>query len=131
MSSRVKKSLGLGLYFIVTDAMLTSPPIVIALAAIFHSVSAKGEEQQLKSLSKLVSAQAARIQALEALVQSSGKRKGAPAPDKGFEAEPELLAFRMEERRRAAQKKQELLVPVFNVSVSSISSMLHAPAVAR
>ena len=95
-------------------------------------MSAKSdEEQQLKSLNKLVSAQAARIQALEALVQSAGSkggRKGMPAPDKVLEAEPELLAFRIEERRRAALKKQELLVPVFNVSVSSISSMLHAPA---
>ena len=85
-------------------------------------------DEHLKGLSKLVAVQSARIQALEAQL-----KKSAPCPAakvsraKGAskcllsdsESEPEIQAFRLHERQRAAAKRQALLTPVFNVSVGS------------
>jgi hypothetical protein len=104
-------------------------PIVFGILVLVGTAWAKKTDEpveaRVQKLDKLVNAQATRIQALEAALQScSSKSKGKGAKcdpdlfDAALDAEPELRAFRAVEKARAAAKKQEQLEPIFQVSVS-------------
>ena len=106
--------------------------VLVLLVAVWAKKSDEPVENRIQKLDKLVSAQATRIQALEAALQScSSKPKGKGAKcdpkvfDAALDAEPELRAFRAVEKERAAAKKREQLEPIFQVSVCCYTPKAH------
>ena len=85
------------------------------------SAAADGNAAEIQKLTRQIAAQEAKIKALETAARAKGTGKGACAVSAvdlaALDAEPELRSFRAAERQRAAAKRQEQLVTVFNVSV--------------
>ena len=102
----------------VADRRYFVAPLLL-LASVGSAGAAKDED--VASLTKLVSKQSARIQALESQLGQLGRRCKGQSRAKGCSAaededpEPELQPFRAAERRRHAARRQQLLETLFEV----------------